>query len=83
MNGEIALSKSKREKKNKKSGFHIFTKLIVIVMLLGCIFGYFTYRNGGGLKGILATMLFQTPEKLENVQPITVLLLRYKPRFKF
>ena len=43
---------------------------------LGIFFGYSIHKNGGGLQGILATVLGQDIEKLENLDTINILVLR-------
>lgn len=71
--------KKKDEKKKKKhSGKIIFIFILIVVTILGGFLGYSIYKNGGGLQGILATVLGQDAEKLENLEPMNVLLLRSK-----
>lgn len=67
--------KSKEKKKKKKFGKFL---LIVIVILITCLGGYLGYsisKNGGGLQGVLATVLGQDMEDLENLDTIHILVL--------
>ena len=70
-------NKKDKEKKKKRGGKIVIVLILLILIGLGSFFGYSIYRNGGGLQGLLATILGQNAEKLENLDPINVLLLRY------
>ena len=76
--GKDKKSKHSNEKKKKKKGTGKIILFLVVILLtiLGFYAGYSIQRNGGGLQGILATVLGQDAEKLENVAPINVLVLR-------
>ncbi len=72
--------KKHNKKEKKKSGFKKFiTKLFLIVLLICSIFGVWLYKkteeNGGGLKGVLTTVLGLTVEKIESLETINILLL--------
>lgn len=69
--------KLKTKKQWKKSRI---TKSIIILILITIItsmslFMYKVCLNGGGLKGIIAATVGQTPTKLENLGPINILVL--------
>ena len=68
------VSEKKKEKKN-----NIFKILLIIIMILiilsGVRFGIRVYQNGGGLQGVLSAILGQTPETLENLDTINVLVM--------
>lgn len=70
----------KRENKSKKShvGKIIIIFILLFIMCLGSFFGYSVYKNGGGLQGILATVLGQDIEQLEDLEEINILVLRNK-----
>lgn len=71
--------KKKKEKKNKKNSKKIVLIIVLILMIvLGSYLGYRIQKNGGGLQGILATVLGQDADKLEEVDPINILVLRSK-----
>ena len=69
----------KNKNKNKKSsvGKWIIIFLLLIITLLGAFFGYTVYKNGGGLQGVLATVLGQDMDELEDLDTINILVLRY------
>lgn len=66
--------KLKANRKGKKKLF--FLKLLLLVITI--IVVYFiigTIRHGGGLKGFLATALGESSTEIENLEPISVLIL--------
>ena len=71
------------KKRKKKSGKKFVTFMLFIIICFGIYFGYNIHKRGGGLQGFIATILCQDAEKLENLDTITVLLLRSKRRFRF
>ena len=70
-------NKKVRKKSKKKSHFlRKFLLLLLIIILI--IAGYFTFgtiKNGGGIKGFLSTVLGESKEELENLDPISYLIL--------
>lgn len=75
-------SKNKREGKSekkvkKKTG--ILKKILIILMiLLIALAGFVVYRtqrNGGGMQGLLSTLVGHTEETLKKLEPIQVLLM--------
>lgn len=76
------MSKNKEQKKksikNKKSK-HIILKILLILLIILIIFiGYILYKtnkNGGGMTGLLTTVLGQENVSLEEVDPINILVL--------
>lgn len=67
-----------KEKKKSKIGKIILSFILIIIIGVGSYLGYSIYKNGGGVQGILATMLGQNIQELEDVEPINVLVLRNK-----
>ena len=67
-----------KEKRKKKKGKGKIILIIVVILLtvLGLYLGYSIQKNGGGLQGLLATVLSQDIDKLEKAEPINVLVLR-------
>ena len=49
--------KKKRVQKKKRRSFLLILFLVVIIS--GCIFGLNVIKNGGGVRGIVATLLRQ------------------------
>lgn len=68
----------KNFKKGKKKKKFLRKLLIFLALIILIIAGYFTYgtlRNGGGLKGFLSTALGQSSKDMEQLEPISVLIL--------
>ena len=68
--------KKDKEKKKRHIGKIIFVIILILLIFLGSFFGYLIYRNGGGMQGLVATVLGQDEEKLQNLDPLNVLILR-------
>ncbi len=65
------------KKKKKKSGILKKVLLFILILLLGFagFIGYRTYANGGGMKGLLSTLVGNDEKTLEQLEPIQILLL--------
>lgn len=72
-------NKKSKEKKQKHRGRRIFGKIVLILLLiiiiLAGIFAYRVYQNGGGLTGIVTTLVGTDPEKVKNLPDFYCLLL--------
>lgn len=72
-------NKKSKEKKQKRKGRRIFGKivltLLLIIIILAGIFAYKVYKNGGGLTGIVTTLVGTDPEKIKNLPDFYCLLL--------
>ena len=73
---------NKREKKvvkNKKKKSKVLKRILIglIILLLALVIGitYKTQKNGGGLQGLLSTLVGHNEETLKNLEPIQVLLM--------
>ena len=67
---------SEKNKKKKNNNFKIILIIIMILIIFsGVRFGIRVYKNGGGLQGFLSAILGQTPETLENLETINVLVM--------
>lgn len=69
--------KNKRNKRKKK---HIIRNIILITILIlailaGAWFAYKTYKNGGGLSGMLATAVGHDETTKKNLNEIKILLM--------
>ena len=68
-----------KEKKQKRKGLRIFGKilliLLLIIIILAGVFAYKVYKNGGGLTGIVSTIVGTDPEKTKNLPDFYCLLL--------
>lgn len=68
--------KSKIKKKKKKRVIKkILLILVLLLLIVGGIFGYKVYKNGGGLKGILATAIGHNQETVKTLPKIYCVLL--------
>lgn len=72
-----------KKKKKKSIGKFILVLIVILMTVLGAYLGYSISKNGGGLQGVLATVLGQDMEDLENLDTIHVLVLRNKRRSRF
>ena len=65
------------KKKKKKSSILkkilVFLLLILIILVAGIV--YKTKQNGGGMTGLLSTLVGHDEETLKNLDPIQVLLM--------
>ena len=73
------MTKRKKIKREKKKKSKILKKillflLIALIILIGWI-SYRTQKNGGGMQGLLSTLVGHNEETLKNLQPIQVLLM--------
>ena len=72
-------NKKSKEKKQKHRGRRIFGKIVLILLLiiiiLAGIFAYRVYQNGGGLTGIVTTLVGTDPEKVKSLPDFYCLLL--------
>lgn len=69
----------KKEKKNKKKKSKVLKKsligLLIVILVLVIGITYKTQKNGGGLQGLLSTLVGHDEETLKNLEPIQVLLM--------
>lgn len=68
----------KNKKKNKKSpNFKVFMTIFILAIIItsGVFTGVKIFENGGGLKGVVATVLGENTSELSNLKTINVLLL--------
>lgn len=64
----------KKKKKSKVIRKILFLIIIALIIYMG-IFGYKSHINGGGIQGMLATLVGNDKETLEELDPIQFLLL--------
>ncbi len=68
--------KGKRKKKKKHKVLkRILLILILIILITAGIFGYKVYKNGGGLTGIVTTLIGSDPEKTKNLPDFYCLIM--------
>ncbi len=75
----MSYNKKSKENKPKRRGLRIFGKIVLILLLiiiiLAGIFAYKVYKNGGGLTGIVSTIVGTDPEKIKTLPDFYCLLL--------
>ena len=72
--------KKNKETKKKKSKKYTILKTLLILILISVLafvafFIYKTKKNGGGTQGLISTVMGQTQEELEKLEPFSALLL--------
>ena len=67
--------KGKKKKRKSKILKRILIALILILLVLVIVITYKTKKNGGGLQGLLSTLVGHDEETLKNLEPIQVLLM--------
>lgn len=72
------IDKQKKKRKNKKK-MKMWKKVLLVILLVVIVaigwFTYRTYRNGGGLSGMLATVVGHDENTKKNLPEIKVLVL--------
>lgn len=71
------MSKKKRKKNKKSPNFKVFITIFILAVIItsGVFTGVKIFENGGGLKGVVATVLGENTSELSNLKTINVLLL--------
>ena len=67
----------KYKKKNKKHGILkkiLLILLLVFIVLIGFI-AYKTHQNGGGMTGLLVTLVGNDEDTIKELEPLQVLLM--------
>ena len=67
--------KTKEKKKMKTGKKIVLIVLLILILIGGGVFAYRTYKNGGGLSGMLATMVGHDENTKKNLKEIKVLIL--------
>ncbi len=67
--------KQTNEKKKRRIGLKIFLVILFILAIAGCVFAYKVTKNGGGLKGILATTVGHDENTVNTLPNLYCLLL--------
>ena len=68
-------AKNNKKKRKKKIGKKILLLFLFILLVTGGVFAYRVHRNGGGLSGMLATMVGHDENTKKNLGELKVLLL--------
>ena len=67
--------KNKKPKKKNKKLRIILLAILLVLIILGGVFAYKTYKNGGGLGGMLATVAGHDENTKKNLGTFQVLLM--------
>ena len=54
---------------------NLFKLIFIFLLVLIMLFCFITYRNGWGVKGALMTALMVSPEEIENLETVNIVLL--------
>lgn len=73
--GKKQLNKQMNKKKKKHRGLKVLLVILVLLILAGGWFAYKTHKNGGGLSGMLATVVGHDENTKKNLGELKVLLL--------
>ena len=73
--GKRAIDKKSKKKKKRGVGKRIFLFILLILLVVGGFVGYRIHKNGGGLKGLLATAVGHDENTLKNLPKIYCVLL--------
>lgn len=67
--------KNKKPKKKMKTWKKVLIVIVLIILIAGGVFAYKTYKNGGGLSGMLATVAGHDEYTKKNLGELQVLLM--------
>lgn len=68
-------NKNNKTKKKKSVVKKILLVLILLLLVAGCVFAYKTYKNGGGISGMLATVIGHDENTKKNLGEFKCLIL--------
>lgn len=71
-------TKEKKEKENfsfLKFLIKLFLIILLLIIIISGLFYYKVEQNGGGIRGAIITVLGLSPEEIENLESINILLL--------
>lgn len=71
----VVKNRNKRNKGSKKIGKKILLTIILIIIILLVYFGIQVVRNGGGMTGIVTTVVGSNSEKVKNLEDLYVLCM--------
>lgn len=69
------VKKNKKEKKKKRTLRKILLLILVVLLIAGSVFAYKTYKNGGGVSGMLATVVGHDENTKKNLGEFRCLIL--------
>lgn len=66
---------SKTKVKKKRTGLKILLVILLIIVAIGVCFVIKSNQNGGGMQGMIATLVGHNPETLKDLEPLYFLVL--------
>ena len=75
MNNKSSKNTKKKPKKKMKMWKKILLVILLILLIAGGVFAYRVHRNGGGLSGMLATVVGHDEETRKSLGELQVLLM--------
>ncbi len=69
------IKKNKNKKTKKKIGKKILFIFLLVILISGGVFAYKVYKNGGGMSGMLATVVGHDENTRKNLEELRVLIL--------
>ncbi len=66
---------TKKKRRKKKTGKKILLVFLFVLLMVGGVFAYKVHKNGGGVSGMLATMIGHDENTKKNLGEFKVLLL--------
>ena len=67
------MKKNKKNKKHKEK--YVISFILILMVCLGVALGYAIQTRGGGLQGVVATILGQDAETLKDLKTVNILIL--------
>ena len=64
-----------KTKKKKRTGLKILLVILLIIVAIGVYFVVKSNKNGGGMQGMIATIVGHNPETLKDLDPLYFLVL--------
>ena len=74
-NNKSQKTKNKKTKKKMKMWKKVLLIMFLIILIAGSVFAYRVYKNGGGLSGMLATVVGHDENTRKNLGEFQVLLM--------
>ena len=74
-NNGTKINNNKKTKKKMKRWKKVLLVMLLIILIAGGVFAYRVYQNGGGVSGMLATVVGHNENTKKSLQEFQVLLM--------